>query len=177
MFIMQTNVYIYDIIKNIYYYLLTRLFPFLKIQNPMKAPRARERRLVPMSAPEYRCKSLFSVLRSSLSLWFPEDVFEPAAAAVLELKRQERGGSMLGRDLQDKEKSSRASGSRLTTIDLRFSSKLTSSVLGLLGGDFGEAEGVFLHVEESDIMAELMGETRAEERAEFSRCASFSILR
>ena len=57
------------------------------------------------------------------------------------------------------------------------SSKWTSSVLGLLGGDLGEAEGLFLQVEERDIRAELMGETRAEERAEFSFWASRSILR
>ena len=50
-------------------------------------------------------------------------------------------------------------------------------MLGLLGGDLGEAEGVFLHVDDMDIMAELIGDTRAELRAEFSRCASRNILR
>ena len=47
-------------------------------------------------------------------------------------------------------------------------------MFGLFGGDLGEADGVFLQVEETDIMAELMGDTRAEDRAEFSRCASFN---
>ena len=47
-------------------------------------------------------------------------------------------------------------------------------MFGLFGGDLGEADGVFLQVEETDIMAELMGDTRAEDRAEFSRWASFN---
>ena len=76
--------------------------------------------------------------------------------------------------------------------------KSASSTLGLLGGDLGEPPvGVFLQVEERDIMAEEMGETLdqsqmrtpghvtrsppmrahlAEERADCSRAASFSIL-
>lgn len=84
---------------------------------------------------------------------------------------------MLGLDLQfTPYTSSRTSGSLFTTTPRRFSSKFANSVFGLFGGDFGEAEGVFLQVEESDIMAELMGETRAEDRAECSFCASRSIL-
>ncbi len=47
-------------------------------------------------------------------------------------------------------------------------------MFGLLGGDLGEAEGVFLHVEDMDIIAELMGDTRAELRAD-SRWASRNI--
>ena len=50
------------------------------------------------------------------------------------------------------------------------------SSLTALGGDLGEAEGLFLQVEETDIWAEVMGETRAEERPEFSLWASRSIL-
>jgi len=84
---------------------------------------------------------------------------------------------VFGRDLQLKWSSSCESGSRFTTTLLKVCSKFASSVFGLLGGDFGEAEGVFLHVEDKDIMAELIGETLAEERAEFSRCASLSIFK
>ena len=48
-------------------------------------------------------------------------------------------------------------------------------MFGLLGGDFGEADGVFLQVEDIDIIAELIGDTRAELRAD-SRWASRNIL-
>ena len=60
-----------------------------------------------------------------------------------------------------------------------------SSVLGLFGGDLGEAAGVVLQpvdardtlAEEigdtrADIRAEEMGDTRAEDRADISFCAS-----
>ena len=66
------------------------------------------------------------------------------------------------------------SGSRLINTPCFFncslrSLKLASPTLGLLGGDLGDAVGVFLHVEETDIIAEDNGETRAEDRAEYSR--------
>ena len=54
--------------------------------------------------------------------------------------------------------------------------KSASSTFGLFGGDLGEAEGVFLHVDETDIIAEEIGDTRADDRAEYSFCASFSIF-
>ena len=50
-------------------------------------------------------------------------------------------------------------------------------MLGLFGGDLGDADGVFLQVDDKDIIAELIGDTLAELRAEFSLCASLSILR
>ena len=73
------------------------------------------------------------------------------------------------------------SGSLLMKIPCFFSCSLRSlksanSTLGLLGGDLGEAEGVFLHVDCSDIIAEEMGDTLADDRAEYSLWASFNIL-
>lgn len=54
--------------------------------------------------------------------------------------------------------------------------KLARPTLGLFGGDFGEAEGVFLHVDETDIIADEIGDTLADDRAEYSFWASFNIL-
>ena len=54
--------------------------------------------------------------------------------------------------------------------------KSANSTFGLFGGDLGEVEGVFLHVDDNDIIAEEMGDTRAEDLAEYSRWASLSIL-
>ena len=66
------------------------------------------------------------------------------------------------------------SGSRLIKTPCFFSCcfrslKSASSTLGLFGGDLGEADGVFLQVEFTDIKAEEMGETLAEDLAEYSR--------
>ena len=46
--------------------------------------------------------------------------------------------------------------------------KFASSTFGLFGGDLGEAEGVFLHVDDTDIIADEIGDTLADERAEYS---------
>jgi len=54
--------------------------------------------------------------------------------------------------------------------------KSASSTFGLFGGDLGEAEGVFLHVDETDIIADEIGDTLADDLAEYSFCASFNIF-
>ena len=87
------------------------------------------------------------------------------------------GGVVLGRDLQSelyRISSIVGSGSLLMKTPCFFSCcfrslKSASSTLGLFGGDLGEADGVFLQVEFTDIKAEEMGETRAEDLAEYSR--------
>lgn len=73
------------------------------------------------------------------------------------------------------------SGSRLMNTPWFFncsfkSLKLARPTFGLLGGDFGEEDGVFLHVDETDMIADESGETLAEDRAEYSFCASFNIF-
>ena len=73
------------------------------------------------------------------------------------------------------------SGSLLINIPSLFncsfrSLKSANSTLGLFGGDLGDVEGVFRHVEDRDIIAEDMGDTRADDLAEYSLWASFSIL-
>jgi len=83
---------------------------------------------------------------------------------------------MLGRERQSvpvRMSSMVGSGSLLMNTPWFFSCsfrslKFASPTLGLLGGDLGEEEGVFLHVEETDIIADDSGDTRADERAEYS---------
>merc|ERR1719471_533051 len=79
---------------------------------------------------------------------------------------------MLGLDLQsdcDRISSIVISGSLLINIPCFFncsfrSLKSANSTLGLFGGDLGEVEGVFLQVDCKDIIADDIGETRADER-------------
>ena len=107
---------------------------------------------------------------SFLTLELPLELELPASFHVL-------GGVALGRDLQSelyRMSSMVGSGSRLMKTPCFFSCcfrslKSASSTLGLLGGDLGEAEGVFLQVELTDIRADEMGDTRAEDLAEYSR--------
>ena len=74
------------------------------------------------------------------------------------------------------------SGSLLINIPCFFncsfrSLKSASSTLGLFGGDLGDPpQGVFLQVDCSDIIAEEMGDTLADDLAEYSLCASFNIF-
>jgi len=83
---------------------------------------------------------------------------------------------MLGRDLQSewvRMSSIVGSGSLLMKTPCFFncsfkSLKSANSTLGLFGGDLGEVDGVFLHVDCSDIIADDIGDTRADERAEYS---------
>ena len=83
---------------------------------------------------------------------------------------------MLGRELQSallRISSMVGSGSLLMNTPWVFnwsfkSLKLARPTLGLFGGDLGEAEGVFLHVDETDIIADEIGDTLAEDRAEYS---------
>lgn len=49
-------------------------------------------------------------------------------------------------------------------------------MFGLFGGDFGDGVGVFFLVDDSDISADDMGDTRAEDLAENSRWASLNML-
>ena len=126
----------------------------------------------------YKTSPGISLLPSSaLSLELELELLAPANFQVL-------GGMVLGRDLQSewcRMSSIVGSGSLLMKTPCFFncsfrSLKSASSTLGLFGGDLGEAEGVFLHVELTDIKADEMGETLAEDLAEYSRWASFSIL-
>ena len=83
----------------------------------------------------------------------------------------------MGRDLQSelyRISSIVGSGSLLIKTPCFFSCsfrslKSASSTLGLFGGDLGEADGVFLQVEFNDIKADEMGDTLAEDLAEYSR--------
>jgi len=83
---------------------------------------------------------------------------------------------MLGLDLQSewvRMSSIVGSGSLLMKTPCFFncsfkSLKSANSTLGLFGGDLGEVDGVFLHVDCSDIIADDIGDTRADERAEYS---------
>jgi len=116
---------------------------------------------------------------SFLTLALPLELFELAPVNL-----QLRGGSIFGLDRQSVPVSMSSivgSGSLFMNTPWLFncsfkSLKLASPTLGLLGGDFGEADGVFLHVDDTDMIADDKGETLAEERAEYSLCASLSIL-
>jgi len=142
-------------------------------------PMAKESALVPsmvnITSP-FQSFPLYSFLTLELPLLL--ELLAPGSFHAL-------GGIMLGLDLQQSEcvrmSSMVGSGSLLMNIPCFFncsfrSLKSANSTFGLFGGDLGEAEGVFLHVDWSDIIAEEMGDTRAEERAEYSRWASFNIL-
>ena len=91
---------------------------------------------------------------------------------------------MLGRERQSvlhRMSSMVGSGSLLINTPWFFSCsfkslKFARPTLGLLGGDFGDEEGVFLHVDDTDMIADDSGDTRAEDRAEYSFWASFNIL-
>jgi len=91
---------------------------------------------------------------------------------------------MLGRERQSvvhRMSSMVGSGSLLMNTPWFFncsfkSLKFARPTLGLLGGDFGDEEGVFLHVDDTDMIADDSGDTRAEDRAEYSFWASFNIL-
>ena len=107
---------------------------------------------------------------SFFTLELPLELELPANFHVL-------GGVVLGRDLQSelyRISSIVGSGSLLIKTPCFFSCsfrslKSASSTLGLFGGDLGEADGVFLQVEFNDIKADEMGDTLAEDLAEYSR--------